>query len=102
MSRSSPAAASDGPSALKILRSDARIDLLVTDVGLPGGTNGRQLADAAREHRPELSVLFIAGYAENAVVGNGQLEAGMHIMTKPFELAGLADKIRSLTARDES
>ncbi|MEN5145579.1 ATP-binding protein [Brevundimonas diminuta] len=94
--------AADGPSALKILRSDARIDLLVTDVGLPGGMNGRQLADAAREHRPELSVLFITGYAENAVVGNGQLEAGMHIMTKPFELAGLADKIRSLTARDES
>ena len=60
-----------------MLQSDARIDLLITDVGLPGGMNGRQMADAARAKRPELKVLFITGYAENAVVGNGQLEPGM-------------------------
>ena len=61
--------AADGPSGLRVLQSTARIDLLITDVGLPGGMNGRQMADAARETRPELKVLFITGYAENAVVG---------------------------------
>ena len=54
----------------------ARVDLLVTDVGLPGGMDGRQLADAARAARPGLQVLFITGYAENALVGNGQSGAG--------------------------
>jgi CheY-like chemotaxis protein len=63
--------ASDGISGLKVLRSDVRIDLLVTDVGLPGGLNGRQMADAARANRPDLKVLFITGYAENAAIGNG-------------------------------
>jgi len=70
-------AAEDGPSGLKILQSTRRIDLLVTDVGLPGGMNGRQVADAARLVRPGLKILFITGYAENAAVGNGYLEAGM-------------------------
>jgi PAS domain S-box-containing protein len=88
--------ASDGRSGLAILNSPRRIDLLVTDVGLPKGMNGRQLADAARMARPDLKVLFITGYAENAVVGNGQLDAGMHILTKPFTLDGLAAKIRDL------
>ena len=75
--------AAGGASGLRVLQSDARIDLLVTDVGLPGGMNGRQMADAARVGRPELEVLFITGYAENAVVGNGHLAPGMHVMTKP-------------------
>ncbi|WP_159992495.1 PAS domain-containing protein [Roseomonas sp. 18066] len=88
--------ASDGASGLGILRSDARIDLLVTDVGLPNGMNGRQLADAARLTRPELRVLFITGYAENAVVGNGHLAPGMHVMTKPFALEALASRIKEL------
>ena len=88
--------AGEGASALKMLQSDARIDLLITDVGLPGGMNGRQLADAARTHRPDLKVLFITGYAENAVVGNGQLEPGMEVMTKPFEMAALSERIESL------
>ena len=79
--------------ALKVLQSDARIDLLITDVGLPGGMNGRQLADAARTTRPDLKVLFITGYAENAVIGNGQLEPGMQILTKPFVVETLAARV---------
>ena len=88
--------AEDGPSGLKILQSRARVDLLVTDVGLPGGMNGRQVADAARALRPGLKVLFITGYAENAVVGNGHLDPGMAVMTKPFGMDDLATKIRAL------
>jgi CheY-like chemotaxis protein len=88
--------AGDGPSGLKVLQSAARIDLLITDVGLPGGMNGRQVADAARELRPGLKVLFITGYAENAVVGNGHLDPGMEIMTKPFSTTALGNRIRDL------
>ena len=88
--------ASDGPSALKVLASDARIDLLITDVGLPNGLNGRQVADAARKTRPNLKVLFITGYAENAVIGNGHLDPGMQVMTKPFEIAAFNQKVRDM------
>ncbi|MBB5771465.1 PAS domain S-box-containing protein [Brevundimonas vesicularis] len=88
--------ASDGVAGLKLLQSGARIDLLVTDVGLPGGMNGRQMADAARIDRPDLKVLFITGYAENAVVGNGHLDPGMHVMTKPFAMEALGSRIREL------
>jgi PAS domain S-box-containing protein len=90
--------AADGVSGLKVLRSDVRIDLLITDVGLPGGLNGRQMADAARTNRPDLKVLFITGYAENAAVGNGHLEPGMHVLTKPFAMDRLAARIRSIIA----
>jgi CheY-like chemotaxis protein len=65
--------ASDGPSGLKILQSTARIDFLVTDIGLPGGANGRQVADAAWALRPDLKVLFVTGYAENAAIAAGHL-----------------------------
>ncbi|WP_353466589.1 PAS domain-containing protein [Sphingomonas faeni] len=88
--------AADGASGLKLLQSDIRIDLLVTDVGLPGGMNGRQMADAARVGRPDLKILFITGYAENAVVGNGHLDPGMHVMTKPFAMEALATRIKDL------
>ncbi len=88
--------ATDGAAGLQVLRSNTRIDLLVTDVGLPGGMNGRQLADAARVTRPDLKVLFITGYAENAVIGNGHLDAGMHLLTKPFAMEALASRIRSV------
>lgn len=88
--------AGDGPSGLKILQSDMRIDLLITDVGLPGGMNGRQVADAARATRPELKVLFVTGYAENAVVGNGHLDVGMAVITKPFEINALAARVRDI------
>jgi CheY-like chemotaxis protein len=90
--------ADDGLSGLKILDSKASIDLLITDVGLPGGLNGRQVADAARERRPGLKVLFITGYADNAVVGSGRLDPGMQIMTKPFGLSALAKRVRDMLA----
>ncbi len=89
--------AGDGPSALKLLTADRRIDLLITDVGLPG-MNGRQLADAIRTQRPELKVLFITGYAENAVLNHGHLEPGMHVITKPFAMEALASRIREVIA----
>ena len=88
--------APDGPTGLQVLESNARIDLLITDVGLPGGMNGRQVADAARVTRPNLKVLFITGYAENAVMGKGRLEKGMYVMTKPFQVDILADRIREI------
>ncbi len=88
--------AADGPTGLKILQFESRIDLLLTDVGLPGGMNGRQVADAGRLLRPNLKVLFITGYAENAVIGNGHLEPDMQVITKPFSLAALANKVRNM------
>jgi len=93
-------AASDGPTGLRALQNMQRLDLLVTDVGLPGGLNGRQVADAARQIRPDLKVLFITGYAQNAAVGNGLLEPGMEILTKPFEISALAAKVRAMTSGD--
>ena len=90
--------AADGPSALKLLQSGARIDLLITDLGLPGGMSGRQLADAARALRPALKVLFITGYPENAVVGNGHLDPGMHVVTKPVGMEALANRVKAIIA----
>ncbi|MEA1834785.1 PAS domain S-box protein [Methylobacterium durans] len=90
--------AADSASGLKVLQSDVRIDLLVTDVGLPGGMNGRQMADAGRVNRPDLKVLFITGYAENAVIGNGHLEPGMAVLTKPFVVETLGVRIREMIA----
>jgi signal transduction histidine kinase len=88
----------DGNTGLQVLRSDQRIDLLITDVGLPGGINGRQVADGAREVRPDLKVLFITGYAENAVVGNGHLEPGMQVLAKPFPMEAPVSRIKDLMA----
>lgn len=85
----------DGPSGLAILLSDVRIDLLISDVGLPG-FNGRQLADAACAHRPDLKVLFITGYAHDAAVSNDLLAPGMQMITKPFALETLAERIRDM------
>ncbi len=88
--------AADGAGGLEVLHSDARIDLLVTDVGLPGGMNGRQLADAARVHRPALKVLFITGFAETSLLSDGHLEPGMAILTKPFAVEALAQRVKGL------
>ncbi|RZK97081.1 MAG: response regulator, partial [Methylobacterium sp.] len=87
--------ASDGPTGLRMVESRARIDLMVSDVGLPG-LNGRQLADRARLVRPGLKVLFITGYAENAIFGNGGLDPGMQMITKPFPVEVLASRIREI------
>jgi PAS domain S-box-containing protein len=87
--------APDGPKGLEILQSRRRIDLLVTDVGLPG-LNGRQIADAGRALRPGLKVLFMTGYAENAAMAAGFLEPGMQMITKPFAMEALASKIKDM------
>uniref|UniRef100_UPI0040388EBC ATP-binding protein n=1 Tax=Pseudomonas bambusae TaxID=3139142 RepID=UPI0040388EBC len=88
--------AADSVAGLKLLRSDVHIDLLITDVGLPGGMNGRQMADAGREVRPDLKTLFITGYAENAALGNGDLGTGMWVLTKPFAVDALTSRVREL------
>jgi CheY-like chemotaxis protein len=88
--------AGDGQSGLQIMESGARIDLLLTDIGLPGGMNGRQLADAARQRRPDLKVLFLTGYAESVAAGNDGMEQGMEIMTKPFALDKLVAKVKGM------
>ncbi|WP_157220218.1 ATP-binding protein [Flavisphingomonas formosensis] len=88
--------ADDGPSGLRILQSQGRIDLLITDVGLPGGLNGRQIADAARQTRPELRILFVTGYAENAVLNHGHIERGMEVLTKPFAVDDLLRRVAML------
>jgi CheY-like chemotaxis protein len=88
--------AADGLAGLRELQSDARIDLLLTDVGLPGGLNGRQVADAGRVSRPGLKVLFITGYAGGAGPGNNLLEDGMEVVTKPFSIGDLAQRVRRL------
>jgi len=88
--------AGNSQSGLQIVESSARIDLLLTDVGLPGGMNGRQLADAARKRRPDLKVLFLTGYAESVVAGNDGMEQGMEIMTKPFALDKLVAKVKGM------
>jgi PAS domain S-box-containing protein len=88
--------AADGVAGLKVLQSDVRIDLLVTDVGLPGGMNGRQMAEAGRDKRPGLKVLFITGYAEATVLGHGQLAPGMQVITKPFVVEVLGARIREM------
>jgi len=88
--------ASDGRAGLHIVESTARVDLLLTDVGLPGGMNGRQLADAAWQRRPDLKVLFMTGYADRVAVGNRLLDDGMQVMTKPFALDALAARVQGI------
>jgi PAS domain S-box-containing protein len=87
--------AGDGPSGLRLLRMNEQIDLLITDVGLPG-MNGRQLADLARETRPDLKILFITGYAESVAIADGFLQPGMEMITKPFDLDHLSRRIRAM------
>jgi DNA-binding response OmpR family regulator len=84
----------DGPSGLRVLESTARIDLLVSDVGLPA-MNGRQMAQEGRRTRPNLPVLFITGYAENAAL-SGFLEPGMELITKPFSVEALVSRVRAM------
>jgi CheY-like chemotaxis protein len=90
----------DGPSGLAILLSGARIDLLISDVALPNGMNGRQVAEAARQVLPGLKVLFITGYAENAALRGVQLELGMQLMVKPFTMEALGSRINAMIGDD--
>jgi PAS domain S-box-containing protein len=92
--------AEDGKAGLATLNTDRPIDLLITDVGLPGGMNGRQVADAARAVRPDLKVLFVTGYAENAVLSHGHLDPGMHILAKPFAMDELARRVKAILTAD--
>jgi CheY-like chemotaxis protein len=91
--------ADNGPAGLEILRSKQQVDLLITDIGLPG-LNGQQMADAARLLRPTLKILFMTGYAETAIMGRGGLEMGMQMITKPFQIAVLAERVRSMVEAD--
>ncbi|MGH7044530.1 MAG: PAS domain S-box protein [Acetobacteraceae bacterium] len=86
--------APDGATGLRLLDRHPEIVLVFTDVGLPGGMNGRQLADEARRRKPHLKVLFTTGYARNAIVHHGRLDPGVELITKPFTFAGLAAKVR--------
>jgi CheY-like chemotaxis protein len=85
--------AGDAAAALGMMDAGQQADLLITDVGLPGGVNGRQLAEAARLRHPGLKVLFITGYAEDAPTRNGMLEPAMEVLTKPFSLDALAQRV---------
>jgi PAS domain S-box-containing protein len=87
--------ADDGPAGLELLRANGRIDLLVTDIGLPG-LNGLQVASAGRETRAGLKVLFMTGYAQNALGGDVALETGMELITKPFAMGALAARVRTI------
>jgi CheY-like chemotaxis protein len=86
--------APDGSAGLRLLDAHREINLLFTDVGLPGGMNGRQLADEAQRRRAGLKVLFMSGYARNAIVHHGRLDPGVELIVKPFTYAGLAAKVR--------
>ncbi|MBB6226741.1 PAS domain S-box-containing protein [Polymorphobacter multimanifer] len=88
----------NGPEALAVLEHEAGFDLLFTDVMMPGGMNGRQLAEAARALRPQLPVLYTSGYAENAIVHNGHLDSGLQFLQKPYRKAELATKVRQALA----
>jgi PAS domain S-box-containing protein len=94
------AEAADGDSALSLVASESQIQLLFTDIGLPGPFNGRQLADEARKRRPDLKVLFTTGYARNAIIHHGRLDPGVQLIVKPFNYAGLAAKIRQIFDED--
>ena len=86
----------DGPSALRELEAHRDVRLLFTDVGLPGGLNGRQLVDEARRRRPDLLVLYTTGYARNAIVHQGRLDPGVELITKPFTFSSLATKVNAV------
>ncbi len=92
--------AADGPAALQRLQAGERIDLLVTDIGLPGGMNGSQLATAALALRPGLKILFITGYADADMLSPGSLPRGASLLGKPFTMAALAGRVQEMLAVD--
>ncbi len=92
--------ASSGRRALEILREQGRVDLLFTDVVMPGGMNGRELADEARKMQPDLKVLYTSGYTENAIVHHGRLDPGVQLLSKPYRRLELARRIRRVLEQD--
>ncbi len=94
--------AGDAMEGVRLIVDRGGIDLLFTDIGLPGGVNGRALADAARSAQPGVRVLFTTGYARNAILHNGVLDHGVHFIAKPFNLDALAGKIREVLAEPGS
>ncbi|MCE3257245.1 MAG: signal transduction histidine kinase [Nitrobacter vulgaris] len=90
--------AADGAAGLRILQLDTPVALLLTDIGLPG-MNGRQLADQARKLQPDLKILFMTGYADNAANAKGFLRPGMDMITKPFDLSHLSQRVRDIISR---
>lgn len=88
--------AKTGAVALDLLQTHPDIALLFTDVVLPGGMDGRTLADEARRRKPDLKVLFTTGYTRNSIVHNDRLDPGVQLLTKPFTFASLAYKVRSV------
>ena len=91
-------AASNAAEALAIINGPERIDLLFTDVIIPGGMNGRQIAIEALKRRPGLKVLYTSGYTENAIVHHGRLDAGVLLLAKPYLSSDLARMIRTALA----
>jgi CheY-like chemotaxis protein len=89
-------AAGDAHSALEMLDADGKVDLLFTDIGLPGGVNGRELANRAIKRFPSLRVLFTTGYTRNAIIHHGRLDPGVALIGKPFTQAALAEKVRRI------
>ncbi len=92
--------AANGPDALKLLRERTDIDLLFTDIVMPGGMSGRELADAALHLRPGLKVLYTSGYTENAIVHHGRLDPGVRLLSKPYRREDLAAALRETLDRD--
>lgn len=96
------AVATDGKSVLKALEEGLEVDLLFTDIGLPGGMSGRELADEARRRWPHLKLLYTTGYARNSIIHHGRLDAGVQFIPKPFTESGLAAKVRRVLDKDET
>ena len=90
----------EAQSGLRLLDANPDVKLLFTDVVLPGGMNGRQLADEARRRRPDLKVLFTTGYTRNAIIHHGRLDADVDLLTKPFTPDALIRKIRQILDMD--
>jgi CheY-like chemotaxis protein len=91
--------AANAAEALALVDQGAEFDLLLTDIVMPGGTNGRQLAEQIIARRPTIKVLFASGYAENAVTQHGRLEPGVLLLSKPFRMAELARMVRTALER---
>jgi PAS domain S-box-containing protein len=91
--------AADGPEALQILKREGQVDLIFTDIVLPGGLTGAEVVVEARRIQPDLPAVFTTGYSRNAIVHHGRLDKGVHLLTKPFSFTELAGKMRDVLDR---